>query len=393
MLTRNLLVLAAVSVVALSCAASDSSDTGGGGHSGSGGSSAGNGAGGGSGSGGGESGRGGGGGGSGGAAGAAGAAGTGAGGASGGTGGNGAAGTTGVAGTGGSAPGGSGGSAAGGGAGGGAGAAGRGGSAGGRGGSGGALGGGGAGGGAGGAIGGAGGRGGAGGSGGTGGAGGAGGSGGSSAYNPCPTNGDVCKVLPLGDSITFGINYEGAYRVQLFKRAVTANQKITFVGTQSNGPAMAPGTTVPFPMHHEGHSGFTISMILGTASMDVQYAPHIILLHAGTNDTYMSDPAGAPSRLSTAVDSLASMFPNALIAVAKIIPYPAQANNVNLINQSIPAMVQGKVAAGKHVIMVDLNTGFQTSTMLSGDGIHPNQTGYNWMGDTWYTAVGSLFPQ
>ena len=30
--------------------------------------------------------------------------------------------------------------------------------------------------------------------------------------------------------------------------------------------------------------------------------------------------------------------------------------------------------------------------MLSGDGIHPNQTGYNWMGDTWYTAVGSLFP-
>ena len=46
---------------------------------------------------------------------------------------------------------------------------------------------------------------------------------------------------------------------------------------------------------------------------------------------------------------------------------------------------------GKHVTMVDLNTGFQTSTMLSSDGIHPNQTGYNWMGDTWYAAIGSLF--
>ena len=44
------------------------------------------------------------------------------------------------------------------------------------------------------------------------------GAGGAAAYNPCPSNGDPCKVLPLGDSITFGINYEGSYRVELFKR-------------------------------------------------------------------------------------------------------------------------------------------------------------------------------
>jgi hypothetical protein len=401
MFTRNLLVIAAASVIAMSCGSSSPSDTGSAGHSGSGGSSAG----GGGGASGGGAGEGGGGGtGAGGAAGVTGAAGAGAAGtsgAAGAAGGSGAGGTTGVAGSGGAAGGGSGGSATGGG-GGAAGNGGRGG--GGAGGVGGAAGGGGRGGTSGGAgtggASGSGGRGGAGGGGGAAGGGGgaagggagAGGSGGAAAYNPCPTNGDPCKVLPLGDSITFGINYEGSYRVELFKRSVTANQKITFVGTQTNGPAMAPGTTVPFPQHHEGHSGFTISMILGTASMDVQFAPHIILLHAGTNDTYMSDPTGAPSRLSSAVDSLASMFPTALIAVAKIIPYPSQASNVNLINQSIPAMVQAKVAAGKHVIMVDLNSGFQTSTMLSSDGIHPNQTGYNWMGDTWYAAVGSLFP-
>ncbi|HEY5089089.1 MAG TPA: SGNH/GDSL hydrolase family protein, partial [Polyangia bacterium] len=219
-----------------------------------------------------------------------------------------------------------------------------------------------------------------------------GGAGGSTAsYNPCPTNGDPCKVLPLGDSITFGINYEGSYRVELFKKAVTASQNITFVGTQSNGPAMAPGTTVPFPPHHEGHSGFTIAQIQAVVPMDVTYAPHMVLLHAGTNDTYMSDPAGAPARLSSFVDYLTTTFPNALIVVAKIIPYPSETANVNLINQSIPTMVASKVSAGKHVTMVDLNTGFQTSTMLSSDGIHPNQTGYNWMGDTWYAAVGSLF--
>jgi hypothetical protein len=214
----------------------------------------------------------------------------------------------------------------------------------------------------------------------------------SGTYNPCPTNGDPCKVLPLGDSITFGINYEGSYRVELFKKAVTATQNITFVGTQTNGPAMAPGTTVPFPMHHEGWSGYTIAQIQGKAAGDVTYAPHMILVHAGTNDTYMTDPAGAPARLSTLVDYLTTTFPNALVVVAKIIPYPAQTANVKLINDSIPSMVQSKVAAGKHVISVDLNSGFQTSTMLSSDGIHPNQTGYNWMGDTWYATVGSYFP-
>ena len=134
-------------------------------------------------------------------------------------------------------------------------------------------------------------------------------------------------------------------------------------------------------------------MILAKAmGNDKTYGPNIVLLHAGTNDTYMGNPSGAPAALSSAVDSLITEFPDALIVVAKIIPYPSQAANVKLINNSIPAMVQAKVAAGKHVIMVDLNTGFQTSTMLAGDGVHPNQTGYDWMGDGWYGAVGSLFP-
>jgi hypothetical protein len=238
---------------------------------------------------------------------------------------------------------------------------------------------------------------------------GSGGSGGAGSYNPCPTNGDPCKVLPLGDSITYGLitvaadkassdpsingkDSHGGYRTELFKKAVTAGQNITFVGSQTNGPTMVAGTTVPFPQKHEGWSGFTISQILGKAmSNDGSYGPHIVLLHAGTNDTYGTNPSGAPAALSSAVDSLCTEFPTALIVVAKIIPYPSQTANVKLINDSIPAMVASKVSAGKHVIMVDLFTGFQTSSMLAGDGVHPNQTGYDWMGDGWYGAVGSLF--
>ncbi len=231
--------------------------------------------------------------------------------------------------------------------------------------------------------------------------------GGSGSYNPCPTNGDPCKVLPLGDSITYGLitvaadkassdpsvngkDSHGGYRVKLFSDAVGASHKMTFVGSQMNGPTTV--ASMPFPMSHEGWSGYTIAQIQGKAANDLTSGVHIILVHAGTNDTYGSDPSGAPARLSTLVDYLTTNFPNALIVVAKIIPYPSQTTNTNLINNSVAAMVQSKVSAGKHVIVADLNTGFTTSTMLAGDGVHPNQKGYDWMGDTWYAAISGYLP-
>ena len=43
---------------------------------------------------------------------------------------------------------------------------------------------------------------------------------GSGDFAPCPATGD-CKVLALGDSITWGINYGGGYRIKLFTHTTT----------------------------------------------------------------------------------------------------------------------------------------------------------------------------
>jgi hypothetical protein len=221
-----------------------------------------------------------------------------------------------------------------------------------------------------------------------GGAGSGGGSAGAGSFDPCPTNGDPCKILPLGDSITFGIQYEGAWRVELFTKAVGDSKKITFVGSQMNGPSMAGGMT--FPKNHEGHSGYTIDQMKPFAmTTDVPYMPNMILLHIGTNDTYGSSPSGAPARLKALTDLIFTTYPNALLVVAKIVPYPAQAANVKIINDSIPDLVSTAQAAGKHVLMADCFTGFMTSSMLSSDSIHPNQTGYNFMGDQFYSVISS----
>lgn len=220
-----------------------------------------------------------------------------------------------------------------------------------------------------------------------------GGSGGASGFQPCPTNGDACKILPLGDSITWGIQYDGAYRVELFARAVAANQNITFTGSLSNGPDMV--SNVPFPKNNEGHSGWTIDQDAGLVpSPAFDTIPNIVLLMIGTNDVYAaSGQSEMPTRLGALLDKIIAAAPDALLVVGKITPLSNSSwtATVDTYNAAIPDLVQQRVTEGKHVMLVDLNTDF-TPSMLSSDGVHPNKSGYDFMGDVWYDAISSLLP-
>jgi lysophospholipase L1-like esterase len=224
-------------------------------------------------------------------------------------------------------------------------------------------------------------------------AGSAGGSAGSSGdsgggvYNPCPTDGNPCKILPLGDSITEGIgsSHRGAYRVDLFQRALNANRRLTFVGSKRSGPTMVGGTT--FPQNHEGYSGETIDQIAGRVPAVLSQSPDIILLMIGTNDMYRMGAADAPRRLEALIDKILGANSRALLVVAQIVPFPGNAN-VEPYNAAIPAIIQRKAAAGKHIVLVDQFSGFPASELA--DGIHPNDAGYRRMAGVWYSAVGPL---
>jgi hypothetical protein len=211
-------------------------------------------------------------------------------------------------------------------------------------------------------------------------------------YHPCPATGD-CKILPLGDSITWGIQYDGAYRVELFTKAVADSKKITFTGSLSNGPSTVSGQ--PFPKANEGHSGWTIDQDAGLIpSPALMTIPNIVLLHIGTNDIYASSGQSTmPDRLGKLVDKLIAGAPDALIVVAKITPLSNSSWNATIktYNDAIPGVIKTRADAGKHVIGADMNTGF-TSGMLSSDGVHPNQSGYDFMGDQFYSVIKSYLP-
>lgn len=232
------------------------------------------------------------------------------------------------------------------------------------------------------------------------------GTGGASSFDPCPAT-DACKVLPLGDSITWGVNYGGGYRIKLFTHTVTDGKTMTFVGYDSANPPDATtlsklgSASSKWVGKHEGHSGWTIQqdddLVTGksTANNDgvnytgkkvvADFGPNIVLVHLGTNDMYQN-PNGADTRLGTLIDHIVADAPNALVVVASIIPFPSQASTVNTFNKAVPGVVKQRADAGKHVVYVDMYSAL-TPSDLGSDQIHPNEGGYEKMAMVWYNAI------
>ncbi|MEO6095919.1 MAG: GDSL-type esterase/lipase family protein [Fibrobacteria bacterium] len=228
-------------------------------------------------------------------------------------------------------------------------------------------------------------------------------------YKPCPTNGNPCKILPFGDSITEGVNSTdgSGYRTQLFKLIVAANQKVTFVGSLTKGPTTVSGAT--FPRAHEGHSGWRIGSSGGSGiyslipSPALNDGPHIILLLIGANDVFVSGSDTMADRLDALLEKVAQNAPNALIVLAQMTPIgtsnnghtAAQVASANAaqaaFNSKMPGIIQAHVAKGRHIIGVDLSkmplSGLGKSTM------HPNDQGYAYVAGIWYDGIKNLLPK
>jgi lysophospholipase L1-like esterase len=227
------------------------------------------------------------------------------------------------------------------------------------------------------------------------------GGGGTSAYNPCPTDGTPCKILPFGDSITRGVKSsdDAGYRSALFKLVVAAKQNVIFTGSLSNGPTQVSGQS--FPRMHEGRPGWTIdpgynmisssyggiSSLVPSPALDGK--PHIILLMIGTNDLFARDTANMAARLEVLLDKIASNAPNALIVLAQITPLDSTNAALSAYNVKIPGIVQSHAEKGQHIIGVDMSK-LPTSELK--DGTHPNDQGYAYMANVWYTAIKGLLP-
>jgi len=198
---------------------------------------------------------------------------------------------------------------------------------------------------------------------------------------PTPKPKVTLKVMPLGDSITDGVFSPGAYRNQLWKNITSNGLTVDFVGSMSNG-----GSDLG-DKNHEGHSGWRIDEISNKINywMDT-YNPDIVLLHIGTNDISQNyDLYNAPNRLSDLIDKICAKLPeDGKLYVATVTPITYA--DPRSYNSQVTNIVQNKSSQGKPVYLVDMFNALTTND-LAMDGVHPNNNGYNKMGDTWFEAI------
>lgn len=171
--------------------------------------------------------------------------------------------------------------------------------------------------------------------------------------------------------------------MHLFELAVADDHEITFVGTRMGGPDSAAGQA--FPRNHEGIDGERVEQIADRVpSPALNDMPHIILVHAGTNDL-TGNNQDVSAHMASLLDELIAEAPDALIVVARVIPIFYMLDGVNSYNDSVEALAEERASAGAHIIVVDQSEGFPQADL--GDAVHPNQNGYERMAQKWYDSI------
>ena len=234
------------------------------------------------------------------------------------------------------------------------------------------------------------------------------------------------QVMPLGDSITYGGSgsYSG-YRGYLYSLLNPIAPDFQFVGASTVNPTSLPTTPID-ETHHNGYSSYaTLDLLNNLDGLDLtrynQYGgverypnggywltggngtgrstvfPDIILLLVGANDISQATLGNTninivnyPTNLTALINKLVTLRPNVRVVTADITPWPSQSANVSTINNTVHTVVAHFQAQDAQVSEVDLNTQFPADG-ISGDGLHPNDTGYSFMANQWFNALLAVY--
>ena len=249
---------------------------------------------------------------------------------------------------------------------------------------------------------------------------------------------EAVKILSLGDSITDGYWTSGAYRKYMYHDLEQMGYNIDMVGPKgSNSNTFTyNGQTVSYDDNNAGYSGYAIqemttkehrSGILETIqgtwyngqNMIAAYQPDIVLLQIGTNDILSNYNDGITDRLENLVNViLQDLDSDSTIFVSTIPDIDAYTRAdwlgsyginawgstqeekdqlmetvtgcIDTYNTSIYNLVLKMQGEGKNVQFADINSVVDYQTDLY-DGVHPNEAGYENMGNYWAGLLNDFF--
>ncbi|WP_273241149.1 GDSL-type esterase/lipase family protein [Hyphomonas atlantica corrig.] len=220
------------------------------------------------------------------------------------------------------------------------------------------------------------------------------------------------KFLPLGDSITYGIEIGpaqandtslGGYRDDLWQSFVAQGILIDYVGRQATGPDNL------LDQNHEGTPGIRADQIANYLAAQLpSFVPDVVLLMAGTNDSYQQvSNAGetTPQDIERLINIILAENPDAQIFVSTLLPQdPVNPRNAEALpglavaNQGIMDLVARLNADGLtniHLVdMSDLSLDLISDVgpdNRNDDGLHPTDEGYTEIASRWYDAINQAF--
>jgi lysophospholipase L1-like esterase len=195
-------------------------------------------------------------------------------------------------------------------------------------------------------------------------------------------------IMPLGDSITAGTqssagNGYRAYLADLLDSGAPMGAGWLYEGGVESGSLF---------WSHEGHSGYTVNQIGSYVPAGLAKAPNggqdvnLVLLDAGTNDARQNRTAAQMlADTSALLDRILGFSPSVRVVVAQITittsATSGQQQAERDFDTQLPALAAGK---GDRVAVVDMR-----GVHLGGDGIHPDDVGYQDMAGRWHAVLTS----
>ncbi|MFQ5708455.1 MAG: Ig-like domain-containing protein [bacterium] len=199
------------------------------------------------------------------------------------------------------------------------------------------------------------------------------------------------KIMPLGDSITFGTGStdSAGFRNDLAQLLVDEGVGFDFVGSQSDGTGFPAGIS----NNHEGIPGQRADEIVANIGTILQAKPDIVLLHIGTNDLTAGDsPQTVKDDINGILDAIHNDNPNTIIILSAIIPRKDNKDpETTQLRDLIRELYLAKRSAGFLIFYAGHNEVFKCNpnwqTDLMSNDKHPNDTGYALMAQVYFNLI------
>ena len=216
---------------------------------------------------------------------------------------------------------------------------------------------------------------------------------------------DMVKIMPIGDSITFGYGDEGGYRKFLDQALKDQGIAFDMVGPEGKNSASFNynGRSTEYDDNHAGYSGYTIKQqypipnwgenglleVLKKKNAVKQAQPDIVLLIIGTNDmTANRNLSDCESDLHTLVDYILGDMPEGGTVFMGSIPeftaYGGNAERVANYNNTVKKVAE---SYGDNVQFADVHSSLNGMADMASDNLHPSSGGYEKMGKYWAEVI------